>query len=743
MPPVVHEVLASPGQPLDATTRAIMEPRFGHDLSQVRIHADAKAAESARTVKAAAYALGTEVVFGEGQYSPLTLAGQRLLAHELAHTLQQTRGSAAGVERISDPRDPAERDADRAANDVIAGRDAGIEKAASAGTLHRQPLPDIALRPPPLTARLLGSELLDGFALNSAELTEDHKGRLAILAHTLKSLLDEYPGGGVQITGHTDASGEEKYNEWLGQKRADAVGGFLADAGVSGAALASVSAGESELRVATERPEPRNRRVEVRFAPERRLRFIPSPELTPPGGKPEQEESPTSTRLCLLHPEQCLTLPSTSLTGGTEAAPSCDPTNCSAISVGRLDQQPPDLQRVVAASFKAEGPATWFARLDPERRIALTSIFNRMCRYGLWCHVRLLMRIEPGEPPVSLGAGLTAPGLTPSVHFTSPDGNAFLTALMATGRFCMASGAGASQHPGQTTLREISGSDSLHVSIGPGNAFDAHIDRYSAVPEHPGSSFCSNDPSPAAVGHIGREVVPEKARKLVGIPGFQIFPEPPPPAPVPEGAVGPEPYRSSPGFSLGGVVGLLIGALLENSRITLHGPRAERPQPLVPAEAKRVSPDVADLTAEVVAPIARALDEQVSHEALLPSHARLRRQEARRALEVAGPDEEEARRRDRDEAEAQVEAYPDAHEVAFDLAARMERARLSGAAKVTLSFESYGPLDPPSRKAITAEVRRIALILRNHLPDRAEGVRYVLVFFGSGRARESEVAELP
>jgi hypothetical protein len=121
----------------------------------------------------------------------------------------------------------------------------------------------------------------------------------------------------------------------------------------------------------------------------------------------------------------------------------------------------------------------------------------------------------------------------------------------------------------------------------------------------------------------------------------------------------------------------------------------------------------------------------------------LRREETQRALEVAGPDEEEARRRARDEAEAQAGSYPDAHEVAFDLAARMERARRSGTARVTLSLESYGPLDPASRRAITAEVRRIALILRNHLPDRAAGVRYVLVFFGSGRARESEVAELP
>ena len=58
VPPIVHEVLSSPGQPLDAQTRAYMEPRFGHDFSGVRVHTDAKAMESARTVNARAYTHG-------------------------------------------------------------------------------------------------------------------------------------------------------------------------------------------------------------------------------------------------------------------------------------------------------------------------------------------------------------------------------------------------------------------------------------------------------------------------------------------------------------------------------------------------------------------------------------------------------------------------------------------------------------------------------------------------------------
>ena len=89
-PPLVHDVLRSPGEPLDASVRAFMEPRFGHDLSQVRVHTDARAAESARAVNALAYTVGQNVVFGPGEYAPRSIAGRWLLAHELVHVLQQS-----------------------------------------------------------------------------------------------------------------------------------------------------------------------------------------------------------------------------------------------------------------------------------------------------------------------------------------------------------------------------------------------------------------------------------------------------------------------------------------------------------------------------------------------------------------------------------------------------------------------------------------------------------------------------
>jgi hypothetical protein len=144
VPPIVHEVLRSPGQPLDPAVRAFMEPGFAqglsrvpagaqskltvgtpgdafereaddaaeraisghrprsntqHDFSRVRLHTDAQAAESARAVNALAYTVGSDIVFASGQYAPSTASGRRLLAHELAHVVQQSAGASPIVQR--------------------------------------------------------------------------------------------------------------------------------------------------------------------------------------------------------------------------------------------------------------------------------------------------------------------------------------------------------------------------------------------------------------------------------------------------------------------------------------------------------------------------------------------------------------------------------------------------------------------------------------------------------------------
>jgi len=123
VPPIVHEVLRSPGDPLDAAPRAVMEQRFGHDFSQVRVHTDARAVESVQAVNALAYTVGRHVVFGAGRYAPRTGEGQRLLAHELTHVVQQNRfsGLAREVSAPAASPDMGEREAERAAQRVLNG----------------------------------------------------------------------------------------------------------------------------------------------------------------------------------------------------------------------------------------------------------------------------------------------------------------------------------------------------------------------------------------------------------------------------------------------------------------------------------------------------------------------------------------------------------------------------------------------------------------------------------------------
>ncbi len=85
------------GQPLSASDSAFMEPRFGRDFSQVRVHTDSKANHVARSINAKAFTLGKDVVFGGGQYAPGTHSGRKLLAHELTHVIQQNLSHSRDV----------------------------------------------------------------------------------------------------------------------------------------------------------------------------------------------------------------------------------------------------------------------------------------------------------------------------------------------------------------------------------------------------------------------------------------------------------------------------------------------------------------------------------------------------------------------------------------------------------------------------------------------------------------------
>jgi hypothetical protein len=114
-----------------------MEPRFGHDFSKVRVHADTLAASSANAVGALAYTVGQDLVFAPGRYAPRTAEGRGLLAHELAHSLQQPASSVMDSLSVSPSNSPLENAAEHAARRALAGHGAPSVMRGTSGLLQR------------------------------------------------------------------------------------------------------------------------------------------------------------------------------------------------------------------------------------------------------------------------------------------------------------------------------------------------------------------------------------------------------------------------------------------------------------------------------------------------------------------------------------------------------------------------------------------------------------------------------
>ena len=142
VPPVVHDVLNSSGQPLDRATRAFMEPRFGHNFGHVRVHTNTNAADSAHAVHAQAYTVGNNVVFGANKFAPATHHGRELLAHELAHTIQQRSRGAPPPSQ--DPSGIFESSANSAGRDIANGANISGNLPACGIGVARAPVPPSA-----------------------------------------------------------------------------------------------------------------------------------------------------------------------------------------------------------------------------------------------------------------------------------------------------------------------------------------------------------------------------------------------------------------------------------------------------------------------------------------------------------------------------------------------------------------------------------------------------------------------
>jgi outer membrane protein OmpA-like peptidoglycan-associated protein len=263
----------SRGRPLPSAVRAQLEPRFGHDFGQVRVHSDEAAATSARALDARAYTVGGDVAFAAGQYAPESAAGRELIAHELAHVVQQAHGGATP---------DAEGRADRAAGLALRGSsvDAGALGGAPTGvqTKPDEPAPEVDIitgaDAPVPTAAPSSATVLDGFVRNKSTLTKRHRAGIERLAFSiwLELSLHAEAKATIAISGHTDTTGSEKHNSGLSTARADnakaALEAALAKQGIDPAKLGPVTAtshGETKLRVATgdDVDEPGNRRVEI------------------------------------------------------------------------------------------------------------------------------------------------------------------------------------------------------------------------------------------------------------------------------------------------------------------------------------------------------------------------------------------------------------------------------------------------------------------------------------------------
>lgn len=245
------------GQPLKTSTREFFETRLGYDFSQIRIHSDQVAADSARELGALAYTSRNHIVFSAGQYDPGSLTGLRLLAHEFTHVIQQVEGP-------------------NSCNRVIQRQESQIAAppsptAAPTENLTHYPslaMPDWRENFSPILASASGSTSLEGFAMGSVEIPLNAEPELRRTARNILYFLDHrYSRSTVEVTGHADTVDTPERNFKLGLDRADAVRSFLQNDGIPAAKIEITSKGDTDLAVETkdERPEPRNRRAVVNF----------------------------------------------------------------------------------------------------------------------------------------------------------------------------------------------------------------------------------------------------------------------------------------------------------------------------------------------------------------------------------------------------------------------------------------------------------------------------------------------
>ena len=229
-----------PGRPLPTAERAFFEPRFGADLSAVRLHTGAQAGTAARAIDARAFTYGSDIALAPREFQPGTHAGRRPMAHELTHVVQQ-----ASLPPLIQPKTKGPDD------EPVRSRRAEIALSKSSPGQF-----EIGSGFPPVMS-------LFNFAINDYSLKQEHEVNLRILGK-LFGLIDTSQWQ-VSVVGHADSTGGPEINDPLSAKRADAVRNFL-NAVLQGNYFIQ---GQGENRpVATNESvsgRTRNRRVDILF----------------------------------------------------------------------------------------------------------------------------------------------------------------------------------------------------------------------------------------------------------------------------------------------------------------------------------------------------------------------------------------------------------------------------------------------------------------------------------------------
>jgi outer membrane protein OmpA-like peptidoglycan-associated protein len=306
-PASVDQVLASPGSPLEPALRNDMEQRFGYDFSQVRVHSNTNAEQSARNVNAHAYTVGRDIVFGTGRFAPEMHEGRLLIAHELTHVIQQ--GMARSV---TEPYVSRHINASASTAPMHSNFESGIQ---SAFRLMRQPSEtsetfeqsaqnaeteiDCPDNPPNRAEEIKISRVSPGgvagetaplalslfnFAIDSSTPKPEH---IAILDE-LASLLNTYARGQVRahLVGNTDCTGRTGHNIRLSERRACAVRDVLTPLLSSRVGISWVGELHPVASNTTAEGRSRNRRVDVRFVSS----ISPVPNSPTPRPKPDRKD---------------------------------------------------------------------------------------------------------------------------------------------------------------------------------------------------------------------------------------------------------------------------------------------------------------------------------------------------------------------------------------------------------------------------------------------------------------------